>query len=252
MEKTHDEEKEMSYVEIGYLLGKKQEEALLKNPEIALGYFVGSKEFADLIPQKYAPPQNISKEIFEALHTKWRAREEKNIFLTRIIDEILWVLEKKATKEKWEKKEDTTNPMIKKLEDLRKNLIEWLRNELNIANIRDIILEYLGYKLAQIEKKTRKREIVQTRQLIMFFCTIMWAGSLEEIGERVGGKDHATVLHSKKTINNLLESNDKEMLKHTQIIVKTLGPKGLFDIEKIGDKEIKKNIIKAINYVPPK
>ena len=55
--------------------------------------------------------------------------------------------------------------------------------------------------------KTHLRKYVTPRQLAMVY---LWYGSdlsLSEIGEMVGEKDHATVLHAKKTINNLRDTS---------------------------------------------
>lgn len=56
--------------------------------------------------------------------------------------------------------------------------------------------------------ENRKEEIVYARQLIMYFAKIKKIGSLSFIGNRLG-KDHATVLHSVKSINNYI-ATDKE------------------------------------------
>jgi hypothetical protein len=57
-----------------------------------------------------------------------------------------------------------------------------------------------------VKEKTRKREICTARQIIMYFCKMYKVGSLEKIGGYLG-KDHATVLNSCKTINNLLDTD---------------------------------------------
>ena len=58
-----------------------------------------------------------------------------------------------------------------------------------------------------LNSKTRKREIVQARQLFHTFMRDNTKLPLTEIGNLTGGHDHATCLHSYKTINNLLENN---------------------------------------------
>jgi len=54
---------------------------------------------------------------------------------------------------------------------------------------------------------TRKREIVQTRQICMALSKLKTNKSLEDIGRHYGNYDHATVLHSIKTVRNLLDTN---------------------------------------------
>jgi len=59
----------------------------------------------------------------------------------------------------------------------------------------------------QLQTKTRKREIVQARQLAMYFSKNMTKSSLASIGSQIGNKDHATVLHACKTVNNLIDTD---------------------------------------------
>ena len=59
---------------------------------------------------------------------------------------------------------------------------------------------------------TRERRIVFARQLCHYFAMSYELGSLSEIGQYFGGKDHATVLHSCKVINNYIETNDRNKL----------------------------------------
>jgi len=58
-----------------------------------------------------------------------------------------------------------------------------------------------------INLKTRRREVVQVRQVAMYFAKKYTRNSLSVIGSGIGGKDHATVLHSCKTVNNLYDTN---------------------------------------------
>jgi chromosomal replication initiator protein len=58
-----------------------------------------------------------------------------------------------------------------------------------------------------MQGKTRKREIVQARQVSMYFSKNLTKASLASIGSFIGGKDHATVLHACKTVNNLIDTD---------------------------------------------
>jgi hypothetical protein len=58
-----------------------------------------------------------------------------------------------------------------------------------------------------LQDNTRKREVVQTRQTAMVLCMYLTKENLSSIGNQIGGKDHATVLHAKKTIVNLYDTD---------------------------------------------
>jgi chromosomal replication initiator protein len=72
-----------------------------------------------------------------------------------------------------------------------------------------------------LQAKTRKREIVQARQLTMYFSKNLTKYSLASIGAQVGNKDHATVLHACKTVNNLKDT-DKNFRQYVEDIEKKL------------------------------
>jgi chromosomal replication initiator protein len=60
-----------------------------------------------------------------------------------------------------------------------------------------------------MKSKTRKREVVQARQIAMYFSKNLTKASLASIGMHCGGKDHATVLHACRTVNNLMETDKR-------------------------------------------
>lgn len=59
------------------------------------------------------------------------------------------------------------------------------------------------------EPGARQREFVQMRQISMYFCNKYTKLTLARIAYVHGGRDHSTVLHAKKTVNNLLETKDE-------------------------------------------
>lgn len=76
--------------------------------------------------------------------------------------------------------------------------------------IEKVISDYYNIPLYLIWSKSRKREYVKCRQLCHVFARKLLSFSLEDIGYNMGKKDHATVLHSIKTINNISET-DKQL-----------------------------------------
>ena len=72
-----------------------------------------------------------------------------------------------------------------------------------------------------LQSKTRKRHIVQARQIAMYFSKQLTKSSLASIGKQIGDRDHATVLHACKTVNNLKQT-DKQFKKFVEDINKKL------------------------------
>jgi chromosomal replication initiator protein len=88
-------------------------------------------------------------------------------------------------------------------------LVKNTKREISIDYIQKVVSEYFGLPNDVLQTKTRKREIVQARQIAMFFSKSMTKSSLSTIGSLIGGKDHATVLHACKTVNNLIDTDKR-------------------------------------------
>ncbi len=97
--------------------------------------------------------------------------------------------------------------------DLAKEVIDKLikntKRELSIDYIQKVVCSYFNVPVEMLISTTRKREIVQARQIAMFFSKSLTKSSLATIGSQIGDKDHATVLHACKTVNNLLETDKR-------------------------------------------
>ncbi len=109
--------------------------------------------------------------------------------------------------------------------DLARQMIDkFVKNtsrEVSIDFIQKIVCDYFGMPVDQINAKTRKREIVQARQLAMYFSKKHTKSSLATIGLHCGNKDHATVLHACKTVSNLMDT-DKQFRSYVSEIEKKI------------------------------
>lgn len=95
------------------------------------------------------------------------------------------------------------------------------KKEISIDYIQKVISDYFDIPVEKINSKTRKREVVQARQLSMYFSKRFTKSSLSTIGLHCGNKDHATVLHACRTINNLRET-DKQFREYIGDIEKKI------------------------------
>ena len=115
-------------------------------------------------------------------------------------------------------KKDITLDLAKKIVD---NYVKNTKREVSIDYIQKIVSEYFQMDVETLQSKTRKRHIVQARQLAMFFAKKFTKASLASIGSQIGKRDHATVLHACKTVDNLA-STDKQFNKFVDDINKKL------------------------------
>lgn len=96
------------------------------------------------------------------------------------------------------------------------------KREVSIDYIQKVVSDYFEMDVATLQSKTRKRHIVQARQLAMFFAKKYTKASLASIGSQIGKRDHATVLHACKTVDNLAET-DKQFRKYIEDLTKKLS-----------------------------
>ena len=83
------------------------------------------------------------------------------------------------------------------------------QTDVSIDLIVDTVCEYFNITRDILLSKSRKRQIVQARQIAMYECRNLIPNcSLSTIGAELGGKDHATVLHACTTVQDLM-STDK-------------------------------------------
>ena len=110
--------------------------------------------------------------------------------------------------------------------DLAKQMIDkFVKNtarEVSIDYIQKVVCDYFDLPIELLKSKTRKREVVQARQIAMYFAKKMTKSSLASIGAHCGGKDHATVLHACRTVNNLQET-DKQFRSYLEDLEKKLS-----------------------------
>jgi chromosomal replication initiator protein len=110
--------------------------------------------------------------------------------------------------------------------DLAKAVVEkFVKNtkrEVSIDYIQKVVSDYFQMDVDTLRSKTRKRHIVQARQLAMFFAKKFTKASLASIGSQIGKRDHATVLHACKTVDNLF-ATDKQFRKYVEDLTKKLS-----------------------------
>jgi chromosomal replication initiator protein len=96
------------------------------------------------------------------------------------------------------------------------------KREISIEHIQKVVSKYFEMDVATLHSKTRKRHVVQARQLAMYFAKHMTKSSLASIGAQIGKRDHATVLHACKTVDNLTET-DKQYKKYVDDLTEKLS-----------------------------
>jgi len=103
--------------------------------------------------------------------------------------------------------------------EVRQSLRSFTRPQKNISvkNVVDKVAEYYGIDEESIYEKTRRREVVRPRQVIMYILREDFSISYPTIGTKLGGRDHTTVIHSCEKIKREVVVNN-ELAKEIQNI----------------------------------
>ncbi len=87
-----------------------------------------------------------------------------------------------------------------------------------IENIQKTVAEYYKIRVADLLSKRRNRSIARPRQLAMALCKELTNHSLPEIGDAFGGRDHTTVLHACRKINELRDEDSRISEDHANLM----------------------------------
>ena len=90
-----------------------------------------------------------------------------------------------------------------------RNFIRTSSKEITIDAIQKMVCEFFAVPYDKLLQKTRKREIVQARQITMYLAKAFTKNSLKTIGEHFGGRDHTTVLHACRKVTELRQQEKR-------------------------------------------
>ena len=103
--------------------------------------------------------------------------------------------------------------------EILKVYVQLYQKEITIDHIIEVVCEYLNLDFARFNSTERTREIAQARQIAMYLAKQHTKAPLTTIGAAIGGRNHATVLHSCKAVSNLIET-DKAFRRQVEEIEK--------------------------------
>ena len=91
--------------------------------------------------------------------------------------------------------------------EVLRDLIKESRPHLSVEEIQRVVCDYLKIPEDLVRARTRKREIVQARQVAMFFTKQLTKHSLKTIGLHFGGRDHSTVIHAVQSVSDQVDTD---------------------------------------------
>ena len=103
--------------------------------------------------------------------------------------------------------------------EILKAYVKLYQKEVTIEHIIEVVCQYLNLDFERFNSTERTREIAQARQIAMYLSKQHTKAPLTAIGAAIGGRNHATVLHSCKAVTNLMET-DKNFRRQVEEIEK--------------------------------
>ena len=103
--------------------------------------------------------------------------------------------------------------------EILKAYVKLYQKEVTIEHIIEVVCKYLNLDFERFNSTERTREIAQARQIAMYLSKQHTKAPLTTIGSAIGGRNHATVLHSCKAVSNLMET-DKSFRRQVEEIEK--------------------------------
>ena len=102
--------------------------------------------------------------------------------------------------------------------DALKDLLAVLNRQISIDNIQKTVADYYKIKVAEMYSKKRVRSLARPRQVAMALAKELTPMSLPEIGEAFGGRDHTTVLHACRKVQQLVEADQGIARDHALLV----------------------------------
>ncbi len=99
-----------------------------------------------------------------------------------------------------------------------KDLLAVLNRQISIDNIQKTVADYYKIKVSEMYSKKRVRSLARPRQIAMALAKELTPMSLPEIGEAFGGRDHTTVLHACRKVNELVEADQLVARDHALLM----------------------------------
>lgn len=113
---------------------------------------------------------------------------------------------------------NNTTVSVTSAKEALKDLLAVLNRQISIDNIQKTVADYYKIKVAEMYSKKRVRSLARPRQIAMALAKELTPMSLPEIGEAFGGRDHTTVLHACRKVQELVEADHVVARDHSLLM----------------------------------
>ena len=175
----------------------------IQPPDLNLRIKILKSKFED-IKKNFNESYNLNDEVFKFLATE----------ITSSIREMVGALNRVLAFSKI----NTKSPNIYECKRILKDFISDHNKSISVESIQNIVAVYFNLNIQEMLSPRRSRSLARPRQIAMYLAKKYTTYSLPEIGRKFSNRDHTTVIHAVKKIDEL-SKNDNE-IKHNIIEIK--------------------------------
>ena len=107
------------------------------------------------------------------------------------------------------------------VQDLLKDLLKSSQRKVNIEEIQKKVSQHFNIKVSDMSSARRSRTVARPRQVAMYLSKNLTSRSLPEIGRRFGNRDHTTVIHAVRKVEELRDK-DVSFDEDVQLLIRML------------------------------
>ena len=170
----------------------------IQPPDLNLRIKILRSKFED-IKKNFNENYNLNDEVFKFLATE----------ITSSIREMVGALNRVLAFSKI----NTKSPNIYECKRILKDFINDNKKSINVESIQNIVAVYFNLNIQEMLSPRRSRSLARPRQIAMYLAKKYTTNSLPDIGRKFSNRDHTTVIHAVKKIDELVK-NDNE-IKHS-------------------------------------
>ena len=175
-------------------------------PDFDLKIKILKKKFEE-IKVNFRENYNLDYEVFEFLANE----------VTSSVRELVGALNRVLAFSKI----NTKSPTIHECKKILKDFINSNSKSINVESIQNIVASYFNLNLQEMLSARRSRSLARPRQIAMYLAKQHTTNSLPDIGRKFSNRDHTTVIHAVKKINELIDK-DEEIRKNVLEIRKKI------------------------------
>lgn len=107
-------------------------------------------------------------------------------------------------------------------QDVLRDLLRANDRRTTIEEVQKKVAEHFNIRLSDMHSVRRSRQVSRPRQVAMYISKQLTSNSLPEIGRKFGGRDHTTVMHAIKKVEEL-QSSDKDFAGNVELLLRMLS-----------------------------